>query len=234
MIVDSMTHAEAYKELYVDRENVERWFDHQSDKYRRMALKTTKFPATWWLEYTSVRKNRYLICVICSRRNYDKNHCLSIVALRREAKGYTAYVGHIGKYELVSKTVFLWHVFERYSERAGVDKQGIELIKHFFESHSGGTILKNHKLAGKSVRYKDREHKFLAMNDGVVLGNIENGIFIARTFITYDMATGKQRDVFNNAKSKTLSVDEEIRYVIKKTIENTICYEQDGNIQPVG
>ena len=50
MIVPSMTHAEVYAELDKDRENVARWFDHQSDTYRRKALKTQKFPVTWWLD----------------------------------------------------------------------------------------------------------------------------------------------------------------------------------------
>ena len=50
MIVDSMTHTEVYAELDKDRENVARWFDHQADKYRRRALKTQKFPVTWWIE----------------------------------------------------------------------------------------------------------------------------------------------------------------------------------------
>ena len=45
MIVPSMTHAEVYAELDKDRDNVARWFDHQSDTYRRKALKTQKFPA---------------------------------------------------------------------------------------------------------------------------------------------------------------------------------------------
>ena len=52
MIVPSMTHAEVYAELDKDRDNVARWFDHQADTYRRKALKTQKFPVTWWLDYT--------------------------------------------------------------------------------------------------------------------------------------------------------------------------------------
>ena len=61
MIVPSMTHEEVYAELDKDRDNLARWFSHQAEIYRRRALKTVKFPVTWWLDYTSPRKNRYLI-----------------------------------------------------------------------------------------------------------------------------------------------------------------------------
>ena len=53
-----MTHAEVYAELDKDRDNVARWFDHRQQELRRLALKTRKFPVTWWLVYTSPRKNR--------------------------------------------------------------------------------------------------------------------------------------------------------------------------------
>ena len=67
-----MTHEEVFAELAKDRENVERWYDHRADEFHRMALKTHKFPVTWQLDYTSPRKNRYLISVTCTRRNYDR------------------------------------------------------------------------------------------------------------------------------------------------------------------
>ena len=228
MIVDSMTHTEVYAELDKDRDNVARWFDHQADKYRRLALKTQKFPVTWWLEYTSPRKNRYLISVTCTRRNYDRFHGLTILALKREERGYSVYLSYIGKHSLIRKTVFLQHVFDRYAdpERGNVQKTGIDLIKHFVDHQSSGQIIDNPKLAGRSVRYNGRDHQFVAVNDGVLLGDVENGIFIARTFITYEMATGRQHEEFAYAKNKVNDLEDEIVLVrdssIRKKYENLI------------
>ena len=228
MIVDSMTHTEVYAELDKDRDNVARWFDHQADKYRRLALKTQKFPVTWWLEYTSPRKNRYLISVTCTRRNYDRFHGLTILALKREERGYSVYLSYIGKHSLIRKTVFLQHVFDRYAdpERGNVQKTGIDLIKHFVDHQSSGQIIDNPKLAGRSVRYNGRDHRFVAVNDGVLLGDVENGIFIARTFITYEMATGRQHEEFSYAKNKVNDLEDEIVLVrdnsIQKKFENLI------------
>lgn len=228
MIVDSMTHTEVYAELDKDRENVARWFDHRADEFRRRALKMQKFPVTWWLDYTSPRKNRYLISVTCTRRNYDRFHGLTILALKREERGFSVYLSYIGKHTLIRKTVFLQHVFDRYAdpERGNVQKKGIDLIKHFVDHQSSGQILSNPKLAGRSVRYNGRDHRFVAVNDGVILGDVDNGIFIARTFITYEMATGKQHEEFAYAKNKVNDLEDEIVYVrdsnIQKKFENLI------------
>ena len=214
-----MTHAEVYVELDKDRDNVARWFDHRADEFRRRALKMTKFPVTWWLDYTSPRKNRYLISVICTRRNYDRFHGLTILALKREERGYSVYLSYIGKHSLIRKTVFVPHVFDRYAdpERGNVQKTGIDLIKHFVDHQSNGYVLKDQRLAGRSVRYNGRDHRFIAVNDGVILGDVDNGIFIARTFITYEMATGKQYEEFSYAKNKVNDLEDEIVFIRDST-----------------
>lgn len=217
MIVDSMTHAEVYAELDKDRENVVRWFVHRADEFRRRALKIQKFPVTWRLDYTSPRKNHYIISVTCTRRNYDRFHGLTILALKREERGYSAYLSYISKHSLIRKTVFLQHVFDRYAERTNVQKTGIDLIKHFVDHQSNGYIVSNQKLAGRSVRYNGRDHQFIAVNDGVLLGDVENGIFIARTFITYEMATGKQHEEFAYAKNKVNDLEDEIVFIRDST-----------------
>jgi hypothetical protein len=223
-----MTHTEVYAELEKDRENVARWFDHRADEYRRRALKIQKFPVTWWLDYTSPRKNRYLISVTCTRRNYDRFHGLTVLALRREERGYSVYLSYIGKYSLIRRTVFVQHVFDRYAdpERGNVQKTGIDLIKHFVDHQSNGYILTDQRLAGRSVRYNGRDHQFIAVNDGVILGDVDNGIFIARTFITYEMATGRQHEEFAYAKNKVNDLEDEIVLVRdsskQKKFENLI------------
>lgn len=207
-----MTHTEVYAELDKDRENVARWYDHQSEIYRRRALKTTKFPVTWWLDYTSPRKNRYLIGITCTRRKFDKYHAITTIALRCEQRGYSVYLTSINSYSPIKKTVFVQHAFDRYAERANIKKTGLDLIHHFLEHQYGGHVITDQRLAGRSVRYNGRNHKFIAMQEGVMLGDMEDGIFIVRTFITYDMATGLQRDEFTKAQGKLFDIEGEIEY----------------------
>ena len=207
-----MNHTEVYAELDKDRENVARWYDHQSDTYRRKALKTQKFPVTWWLDYTSPRKNRYLIGVTCTRRKFDKYHAITTIALRREQRGYSVYLTKITSYSPIKKTVFVQHAFDRYAERANIKKTGLDLIHHFLEHQYGGHVITDQRLAGRSVRYNGRNHKFIAMQEGVMLGDMEDGIFIVRTFITYDMATGLQHDEFAKAQDKLFDIEGEIEY----------------------
>ena len=207
-----MTHTEVYTELEKDRENVARWYDHQSETCRRKALKTQKFPVTWWLDYTSPRKNRYLIGITCTRRKFDKYHAVTTIALRREERGYSVYLTSITSFSPIKKTVFVQHAFDRYAERANVDKQGMDLIRHFMEHQYGGHVITDQRLAGRSVRYNGRDHKFIAVQEGVMLGDVEDGIFIVRTFITYDMATGLQRDEFAKAQDKLFDIEGEIEY----------------------
>jgi len=207
-----MTHAEVYAELDKDRENMARWFDHRSDEYRRRALKTQKFPVKWWLDYTSPRKNRYLIGITCTRRNFDRYHAVTTIALRREQRGYSVYLTPITSFSPIKKTVFVQHAFDRYAERANIKKTGLDLIRHFLEHQYGGHVITDQRLAGRSVRYNGRDHKFLAVQEGVMLGDVEDGIFIVRTFITYDMATGLQRDEFSKAQDRLLDMEGEIEY----------------------
>ena len=200
-----MTHTEVYAELEKDRENVARWFDHRADEYRRRALKTQKFPVKCWLDYTSPRKNRYLIGVTCIRRNFDRYHAITTIALKREQRGYSVYLTSIYSYSPIKKTVFVQHVFDRYAERAHVDKQGMDLIRHFLEHQYGGHVITDQRLAGRSVRYNGRNHKFIAVQEGVMLGDVEDGIFIVRTFITYDMCGEIQQDEFGTHRELILT-----------------------------
>ena len=79
MIVDSMTHAEVYKELDRDRENMHRWFVHQLDANRRKILKSQKFPVVLWFDHTTPKKNRYLF--YCRIFDKHKSKIISFAAV---------------------------------------------------------------------------------------------------------------------------------------------------------
>jgi hypothetical protein len=58
------------------------------------------------------------------------------------------------------------------------------------------------------VRWNGEVHQSYCVNDGVLLGQIVDGIYIARTFITYDMCSGLQQKEFEARRGEILTDDE--------------------------
>ena len=204
MIVDSMTHEEVYQELERDREAVTKWWRHQLDDLRRPVKKSTVFPRRFWREYTSPRKNRYLIFT----RIFDKHMKMiltGIGALRRTSEGLTVYTTWLQDQKLISPMVLIPHMWKRYAERVGVDKKGIDMVKHYFAHNAHGKDSHNQRVVGRSVRYNGEEHLACCVNDGVLLGQQYGDMFVARTFITYDMCTGLQQEEFEGCRKKIIT-----------------------------
>lgn len=207
MIVDSMTHTEVYQELERDRDAVTRWWGHQLEAQRRRALKSARFPLRMWFEYISPRRNRYTMFI----RILDKRmrHVLTGVAvLHRTSEGMAVYTTWLGYQKNISPMVILPHAWKRYAERCHVDKTGIDLIRHYFEYNAIGKDSKNQKVVGRSVRWNGKNHLSNCVPEGIMLGQLQDDIFIARTFITYDMTCGRQHDEFE-ARRKEIMTDME-------------------------
>ena len=204
MIVESMTHAEVYKELEREREAVTTWWRCNLANQRRRVLKSTHFPLNLWFDYTSARKNRYLFFT----RLFDKKmkRILTGIAVPRLTKdGLNVYTSWLADHKLIFPMVLTPHMFKRYSERAGVEKSGIDLVKHYFIHNSHGKDTRNNRVMAKSVRWNGEDHQACCVNDGVLLGQVVDGIYIVRTFITYDMCGGLQQQEFENCRSQILN-----------------------------
>lgn len=211
-----MTHAEVYAELAKEREAVTRWWRHQLYDQRRRALKCRQFPYHIWREYTSTRKNRYIFF----SRIFDKKMrkiLTGVAVVRHTSEGLTVYTTWLGDQKLISPMVLLPHVWKRYQDpkRGKVQKSGIELIKHYFIHNPHGRDSDNQKVVGRSVRWNGEDHLSCCVNDGVLLGQIVDGIYIARTFITYDMCSGLQQQEFETKRGEILT-DEEMYEQAKK------------------
>jgi hypothetical protein len=61
---------------------------------------------------------------------------------------------------------------------------------------------------GRSVRWNGEEHQACCVSEGVLLGQVTGKYFLVRTFITYDMATGKQKEVFDARHERVLKISE--------------------------
>ena len=204
MIVESMTHQEVYKELEREREAITTWWRCNLAKQRRRVLKCTRFPLNLWFDYTSARKNRYLFFT----RLFDKKmkRILTGIAVPRLTKdGLNVYTSWLADHKLIFPMVLTPHMFKRYSERAGAEKSGIDLVKHYFIHNSHGKDTRNNRVMAKSVRWNGEDHQACCVNDGVLLGQVVDGIYIVRTFITYDMCGGLQQQEFENCRSQILN-----------------------------
>lgn len=191
-----------------EREAVTRWWRHQLDDQRRRALKCRQFPYHIWKEYTSTRKNRYVFF----SRVFDKRMktiLTGVAVIRHTSDGMTVYTTWLGDQKFISPMVLTPHMWKRYAERAKVDKHGIDLIKHYFLNNPQGKDSDNQKVVGRSVRWNGEDHLSCCVNDGVLLGQIVDGIYVAKTFITYDMCSGLQQKEFE-AKRGEILTDEEM------------------------
>jgi len=199
-----MTHLEVYQELEREREAVTVWWRHQLDDNRRRALKCRQFPFHIWKDYTSTRKNRYLIF----SRIFDKRMraiLTGIGVVRRTSEGMAIYTSWLSDQRLIAPMVILPHAWKRYAERTNVQKSGTELVKHYFMKNPHGMDSDNQKVVGRSVRYNGEDHLSYCVPEGVMLGQMSDGLFIARTFITYDMCSGLQQQEFEDKRSQIIT-----------------------------
>ena len=176
MLVESMTHAEVYRELERDRDTATTWWRHHLDTLRRPVLKARQLPLIHWADYTSpARRIRYLFFT----RIFDKRmrRLLTGVAVPHSTpEGTAVYTSWLSDQRLIAPMVILPHAWRRYRERTGCDLTGTDLYRHFFTQNPHGCDSNNQQAVARSVRYMGKPHD----------------LFVARTFITYDMASGLQ------------------------------------------
>jgi hypothetical protein len=206
MIVESMTHAEVYKELERERVAVTTWWRHNLWNQRRRVLKSTRFPLSLWFDYTSARKNRYLFFTRIFNKKM-KNILTGIAVPRMMKDGMYVYTSWLADHKLIFPMVLTPHMWKRYQDpdRGNVQKSGIELMKHYFIHNSHGKDTQNNRVMARSVRWNGEEHQACCVNDGVLLGQVVDGIYIVRTFITYEMTSGMQQEEFERCRAQILN-----------------------------
>ena len=157
-----------------------------------------------WREYTSARKNRYLFF----SRVFDKRMktiLTGVAVIRHTSDGLTVYTTWLSDQRLIAPMVLKPHMWKRYSERAKVEKHGVELIKHYFLSNPHGNDSDNQRVVGRSVRWNGEDHLSCCVPDGVLLGQEFDKYYLVRTFITYDMTTGMQQAEFEDKRSQIIT-----------------------------
>ena len=206
-----MTTEEVYRELEKDMSDVAGWWMKKRQLQVRIAKWTTKLPRTTWFDYSSSRKNRYIVLSIIIGRKYDDSGLTALVALQKMERGYAVYTWKFPWQCMASPHAYHPHVFDRYAERAGIKKTGIELIKHFMERNAYGEVLQGDQFMGSSVRYKGRANMAKCVRDGVLLGEMQGNVFFSHTFITYDMANDLQHEDFERNRGMIKSNEDILR-----------------------
>lgn len=213
MIVASMTPQEVYREIDKDIGEVSKWWTGKRSLLTGIAKWTVKLPRTSWYEYVSSRNNRYLVMSIILGRKYNEESMTGVMALQKWERGFAVYTTRFTWQHIANRHAILPHVFDQYHnpERGNVDKTGVELIKHFMERNCHGEVSTDDRFSGRSVRYKGRENLCQCVNDGVLLGEIVDDIFVAHTFITYEMSKGIQREEFESKREQIMTPSDMIR-----------------------
>ena len=203
-----MTHEEVYQELARDRATVSRWWSYKLSAQRRQVMKRLKFPIKLWFEYTSPRRIRYLIFTHIFDRKM-KSIMTGLIVPFRTKDGWTTYTTWLSHQHLIPPMVLLPHVWKRYAERCHVDAVGIDLIKHYYERNYTSRDSDDQRAVGRSVRWNGEEHLSCCVPEGVLLGHIHERIFVGRTFITYDMTCGRQREEFEGKRAAIMDSREQ-------------------------
>lgn len=203
MIVDTMTHAEVFREIDKDSGNLIRWVKSHKNVMRRAVMKAHKLPTCFWWEYRSPRNIQYMIGVQAYSHKIYKKTLFAFIALHRGSDGMNAYIFNPPGWEEASRNVITDHAIKRYIERMGMPRDtSLKIgLRNLIENNFEGVYVTNRKAMGRSVRYNGEEYLAACADSGVMLGKRENGIIITKTFITYDMATGMQHEAFTNART---------------------------------
>lgn len=193
MITAKMTDREIIAELDRDIHNVINKMMKREPDLRKVILKASRYPVSS-APYTvmSDNRNRWIVIFRAVKRSDRKaihfGHSTFICTASFD-NGLHAFLnsksitpGKIG----VGLAIFPPHFFSRYRLRFGVEKNGIDLLKHFF--------YKNYSL---NVAYQEQYPNELMVPDRRIFGTSHEGVALGivksteatlfKTFITYDM-----------------------------------------------
>lgn len=194
MIVHTMSETELFKEVTTDLVNAFKYSDAKDQKFRRMVIKSTRFPVYAHSLYLSPRKNNWIILFEArSKKEIGEESRITFVTYHNSPHGYYAVmVSYLNNRQHL--IVYPPHFFSRYAERCNIELSGIALITRFFKLNCSYAYQFNNipLQADKFVT-----EIYGSTLEGVAMGveTIERNVLF-KTFITYDMTKGKQIEAF--------------------------------------
>jgi hypothetical protein len=210
MILPTFSEKQLMSEIMNDMANVVHFSDYMDKKFRRLVIKSAKYPVRHSDFYTSPLKNRWIILLEArSKREVLDNCRITLVCLYKDGNGFlnaAMPTSTSGERHLI---FYPYHFFKRYKERICSDKLGEKLIRDYFKLNFSYAFEK----AGKRLLNSNMAYMEIygSSMEGVAMGveTLEHNIFF-KTFITYDMTKGEQ--------IKKFADNEKIRKEIHQTI----------------
>lgn len=190
MLTAYMTEQEIEREVLTDMVNAFRFEDANRNKFRRLVLKSTRFPVYFHYLYTSPRKNRWLILLEArSKKEVLDMSRITFATTHETPHGlYCVMVSWFeGKPQLI---LYPPHFFSRFKKRMGLEETGIKLMFRFFRFNSSYV----YSLNKMSINTENYTMEIIGSTEnGVALGFLTvNNNILFKTFITYDMLKGQQ------------------------------------------
>lgn len=197
MYTASMTPDEITREFREDWQQIMEVCDRKQAKADKMLRKWSSYPCSVHTVFRTRRKNTAVIIWTAKSRKYTGDNCLitsfEIIELNRKYAIMAAFTEEEPLF-----LIYTPHFFSRFSERAGIEASGTDLIIRFFEKNASyGFSMKKDVFAGKEMT-----NVYGSTEEGVALGvrlYTNAPIVLFRTFITYDMCKGEQIETFAEA-----------------------------------
>lgn len=228
MLLPTMTYEEMYREVLLDSDNMIKWSVHNAKNLRRLSLKAAKFPFEKTLTHTTPRKNQWTMIFVVLRKVRTNQDIYNILYTSLRADEGDIYMLLTpSKKSTMTASVFPPHFMKRFRERMGLDLKGKELARRYFILNDSGYFVKK----------PDGDHEeCLCTREGICLGEfINDRMYVARTFIRYDMSLGWQREAFEkfrrmfNGNISVLAVGSE--YTENSSIKEV--YRERDRSQPI-
>lgn len=194
MIVYTMTEEELFIEVVTDMGNAFKYSDAKDQKFRRMVIKSNRFPVYAHSIYTSPRKNIWLILFEARTKKEIGEDCrITFVTCYNSPHGYYAVMVSFtnNRQHLI---LYPPHFFSRYAERCNINLSGIDLMLRFFKQNASYVFELKETTVGDNLI---RTEVFGSTKEGVAMGfRSIGGNILFKTFITYNMTKGEQVSEF--------------------------------------
>lgn len=203
MLLLNMTHEEVRNEILRDLPNVENWERHLWKDFRRRSLKMREFPKYIFNDYVSPRRNTWLVCT----KFFGKDDFASTFGVLQVQNGLVLHQAFVNDKEekFSSICTFIPHFFERYAQHNGLDLKSKELIKRMLKDDCSFNVDRTQEVSGRKDRDKDN-NVHACMSHGVGMGyEVGYRHYLIKTYITYDMSVGRQKEIFESKRSTVSS-----------------------------
>lgn len=201
MIIPTMTYAEIISEIKQDLPYIFDLSDKKDQKIKRLVQKSVLFPLRIHSFVNSQNHNRWLLTWEAhTRKNYGDNILFTMACIFNNANGRLVVMPYFQDGHSLSFIIFLPHFFQRFAERMNLSLTGEDLIKRYLQYNINFSIKTKEEFISENKKVIEVQ---CTSAEGIALGyQLADSSFFFKTFITYEMAKGKQIEEFSKSEEK--------------------------------